>query len=463
MKSPRLPWFTVLVLVVVGALAAAPWAGAAEPEGGAVVVEPKITGRFEKLGGQHVLTLWGTPRERGFAHGWLLADRLVAGAEHDFGKLLKPFLPFYEGMIRKTVVPRFAFDAREREEIEGLYEGLKARRGEQGVVLESLGRAFDVTDLIALNTFGDWYGLGCSSLAVWGRHSEGGVPRVGRNFDFPAFDLVAVHQMVVVRAADGEQAGSVSVSYPGCIGVMTGQSARGVFVSIHDVPVREPSAQFREGNVPRLIAIRRLLEQVQGDAPITMAERLLGGWPTMYGNNMMVVAGSAAEGERLAAVLEYDGREAIDDGVTARGPEGAQPALVGGAPPLLACTNDHLLREGLVHYGPTACWRYPLLLEGADGKEPLALGVDALFARMSRVAFPRGSGNLERAEAILTVKQTNGFGTLHQVVGEPSLGRLHIRLARVGSRVELEPARVYDVPGLIDGLARSIVDGFDIR
>ena len=467
MHTPHALRRGILLVLLLAAASFLPAARSAEPDeapaGGAVAAAPHITGRFEASGGQRVLTLWGTPRERGFAQGWLLAEALVAGAEHDFGKLLKPFLPFYEVSIRKVIVPRFAFDEREREELQGLYEGLVARRGKEGLALEALGRPFDLLDLKALNSFGDWYGLGCASLAVWGRHSEGGIPRVGRNFDFPAFDLVARYQMVVVRAADGDRAGSVSISYPGCIGLMTGQSERGLFASIHDVPLRAPDAQVREGNVPRLVAMRRLLEQVGGDEPIARAERLLASWPTMYGNNMMVVAGHVAEGTPVAAVLEYDGRVDLGRGVTARRADGAAAALVGGVEPLLACTNDHLLRQGLASYGPTACWRYPLLREGAEGEAPLALGVDDLFARMTRVAFPKGDGDLESAQAILTVKHGNGFGTLHQVVGEPSLGRLHVRLARLGSRVEREPVHVYDVPALLDGLARSLGDGPDVR
>ncbi|MGE0193615.1 MAG: C45 family autoproteolytic acyltransferase/hydrolase [Planctomycetota bacterium] len=445
-----------LSFVLLAALAAAvlPWVALRAEEPGAAVAEAvRVTGRLEKRGPQTVLTLWGTPRERGFAHGYLLADSLLAGAEHDFGQLLKPFLPMYEGFVRGKIVPNFALDAREREEVEGLIEGLKAKRGEDGVRVEALGRAFDITDLIALNTFGDWYGMGCSSLAVWGRHSKDGTPRVGRNFDFPAFDLVTDHGLVVVRAPDGEYAGSVAVTYPGCIGLLTGQSERGVFVSVHDVPVRAPTAQLRPGNVPRLLALRRLLERVQGDTPTTQARTLLAAWPTMYGNNLMVMAGHAKEGEPLAAVMEYDGREDVHDGVTQRTPEPGVPALEGGTDPLIACTNDHLLRDGLARSGPTQCWRYPLLIEGAHGDKPLAFDVATLFDRMGRASFPRGEGNLERAAGVMGVKRTNGFGTLHQVVGEPALGHLHIRMARLGSRVEKEPAIDYDVPAVVKAAA----------
>ena len=447
----------LLPLLALLALVAWPLASLRAEEPGAAVAEAvQVTGRLDKRGPQTVLTLWGTPRERGFAQGYLVADSLLQAAEHDFGELLKPFLPMYETFVRGKIVPNFALDAREREEMEGLIEGLKAKRGDQGTRVEALGRDFDLTDLIALNTFGDWYGMGCSSLAVWGRHSKDGTPRVGRNFDFPAFDLVTDHGLIVVRAADGEYAGSVSVTYPGCIGLMTGQSERGIFVSVHDVPVRAPTAQLREGNVPRLIALRRLLERVQGDTPTTQARTLLAGWPTMYGNNLMVMAGHAKEGEPIAAVMEYDGREDVQDGVTERTPEEGVPALEGGSDPLIACTNDHLLRDGLVRSGPTQCWRYPLLIEGAHSDTPLAFDVAALFDRMGRASFPRGEGNLERAAGVLGVKRTNGFGTLHQTVGEPALGHLHIRMARLGSRVEKEPAIDYDVPALVKAAGASL-------
>jgi len=154
--------------------------------------------------------------------------------------------------------------------------------------------------------------------------------------------------------------------------------------------------------------------------------------------------------------MEYDGREDVQDGVTERTPEEGVPALEGGSDPLIACTNDHLLRDGLVRSGPTQCWRYPLLIEGAHSDTPLAFDVAALFDRMGRASFPRGEGNLERAAGVLGVKRTNGFGTLHQTVGEPALGHLHIRMARLGSRVEKEPAIDYDVPALVKAAGASL-------
>ncbi len=444
----------VALLVIVSCLglsfASAEPPASAPPVAGDRAAPPAVTGRFESRGRQRVLTLWGTPRERGFAHGYLLADDLFAGAEYDFGQLLKPMLPMYELIVRKSLVSRFALEPREKDELDGLLEGIVARRGADRMRLEALGRDLDAADLLALNTFGDWYGMGCSSLAVWGRHSRDGEPRVGRNFDFPAFELVTTYALTVVRAADDGAAGCVAITYPGSIGVLTGQSDRGVFVSVHDVPVRVADAMQRDGNVPRLVALRRLLERVEGDRPVAQARTLLDSWPTMYGNNLMIVAGRVGDGEPQAGVLEYDGREPVDGGVSARlpDPEG-KAAISGGTSPLIACTNDHLLRPLAGGREPSACWRYPLLLEGSNGDAPLDLDVAGLFARMSLAVFPRGEDDLVRPSATAGMKRSNGFGTLHQVVGEPRAGLFHVRFARYGSRVEREPVEVYDVPALV--------------
>ncbi|MCB9829581.1 MAG: hypothetical protein H6806_07465 [Planctomycetes bacterium] len=373
-----------------------------------------------------------------------MADSLLQAAEHDFGELLKPFLPMYETFVRGKIVPNFALDAREREEMEGLIEGLKAKRGDQGTRVEALGREFDLTDLIALNTFGDWYGMGCSSLAVWGRHSKDGTPRVGRNFDFPAFDLVTDHGLIVVRAADGEYAGSVSVTYPGCIGLMTGQSERGIFVSVHDVPVRAPTAQLREGNVPRLIALRRLLERVQGDTPTTQARTLLAGWPTMCSNNLMVMAGHARRASRSPPswIRRSGGRQ---DGVTEPTPTKACPRLEAARTRSSRAQRPPAARR-LVHSGPTQCWRYPAD-RGAHSETPLALRPwTPCSERMGRASFPRGENSLERAAGVLGVEAHQQLGT-HAAPdgGEPALSHLHIRMARWDRARGEEAAIDFDV------------------
>ena len=417
----------------------------AEADKAAPPAVPALRGRLEERSGQLVLTVWGTPRERGFAHGYLLADRMLAGAQHDFGTTLKPFLPLYKVLVRVNLAPKFLFSKAEQEELQGIFDGIKAKRGEGGLVLPALGREIDLLDLKALNTFGDWYGVGCASAAFWGKHTADGEPLVGRNFDFPGFDMLVKHQLVVVRAPAEGAAGTVSVTYPGSIGTLTGMSDRGVYAAVHDVPARAGPEAVVRNNVPRLIAVRRLLEQVQPRQPMSQARELLAAWPTLYGNNIMLAAGESASGRPRVGVLEYDGRLQFETGATLRLSDPRSPGLLTEAASCVACTNDHLQRADKVTYSDTPCWRYPLLTAGADKAEGLALDSDALFGRMAQAAFPRGGGELTQASDILKVRGTTGFGTLHQAVAEPTRKRLRLRLARFGSRVEREPVVSYDV------------------
>ncbi len=415
-----------------------------------------VTGRLETRGNRRVLTLWGSPRERGYAQGYLLADVIVRGIEHDFERVLKPFIPTYESVVRRGVVPKFGFSPRELEEMEGLHEGLVAALPEERRIVKGLDRAFDLTDIKALNTFGDWYGLGCSSLAVWGRLTHDGKPLVGRNFDFPGFYLLVAHQYIVVRAPDGEAQGQVGVSYPGSIGTMTGMNPAGVFVAIHDVRIKPAFDKAMRPNVPRLIAVRRLLEQTRGADACAQALRLTRAWPTLYGNNLMVVAPGTSETSPQAAVLEYDCRTDLEGGCTMRivdtegvKPDAALPAMC------LTCTNHHRCRPKPADYVDLyKRWRFPLLssVEGLELPREEAFDVPGLFARMNRVSFPR-EGTQQLATAIRGPARAHG--TLHQAVGEPDRACLHIRLGAVGTHIRDVPPMRIDVPARVAAAAAA--------
>lgn len=445
-------WLPLLVLLGVLGVDAwqarcAPCAVDREAEPLLVVAPEGITGRYEIRGHRRVLTLWGTPRERGYAHGWLLAESIVRGIEHDFDSVLKPFIPAYESVVRRGVVPKFGFNAREVEEMQGLYDGLVAKLPPEKRFVKGLDRAFDLTDIKALNTFGDWYGLGCSSLAVWGELTQDGDTLVGRNFDFPGFYLLVQHQHVVVRPADGDAAGHVGVSYPGCIGITTGMNAGGVFVAVHDVRIKPSLDKAMRPNVPRLLAVRRILEQTRGPEACTQAAALARTWPTLYGNNLMIVAPGVSSTSPRAAVLEYDCRLDMDGGCTMRivDTEGAQAE--GPLPGLcLTCTNHHRARakpDGYADLYPR--WRFPLLSD-VDDLPAGPLDVRGLFAHMNRVSFPR-KGTQQLATDVRGPKRAHG--TLHQVVGEPGKARMHVRLISEGTHIRAVRPESFDVPAVL--------------
>jgi len=414
---------------------------------------PKVTGRFETVEGHRILTLWGTPRERGFAQGYLLAEHILAGFTHDFESILKPFLPQYEMLIKTMVVPNFKFSPRELQEMEGLFAGLVARLPREKLRIAALNRDLELVDIKAINTFGDWYGLGCSSLAVWGELSADGQPLVGRNFDFPAYDLVLRHQYVVVRAPDGEARGQVGVSYPGCIGTLTGMNADGVFVAIHDVPIRPGIEKALRANVPRLLAVRRLLEQVAGSEACKQASALVRTWPTLYGNNLMVVAPRVKDGVPCAAVLEYDCRLDLDGGCTLRVNDGVEGRKEGDPPiACLACTNHHRARDEPPNYKELKPrWRYPeLSCIGGEERPDKPLGVADMFRWMGKTAYPKHGKPQQRAVALKGPGRHHG--TIHQAVGQTGKRMLHLKLGVVGKHIRDVTPRRYDVRALLSPL-----------
>ena len=74
--------------------------------------------------------------------------------------------------------------------------------------------------------------VGCSSLAAWGRHTDGGKLLIGRNFDFYLSDDFATEKIVrFVRPSEGYP--FMSYAWGGMIGVMSGMNTEGLTVTIN--------------------------------------------------------------------------------------------------------------------------------------------------------------------------------------------------------------------------------------
>lgn len=397
--------------------------------------DPAVSGRFEIVGGVPTLTLWGTPAERGFAHGYLLAEAIVTDGERDLRHVLPSaeLVKQYDSLLLRMVVPRFAFSADEEAELGGILAGIEARLPEESSRrLAHLGRTISLLDIKAINTFGDWMPLGCSSMAIDGAYTVDGAPAVVRNFDFIGYRSILDHQMLVVRPPSGEFQGSVALTTPGSIGALTAMNGEGVFASIHDVPVLPAMMEAIKPKVPRLIAIRRLMERLKARDAVESAQDLLRGWPTLYGNNFFVVTGSAAEGNLFAGVFEYDYRRNLDQGATLRKPEAADA----GGCAFLACSNHHRLR-GLDPGLPLdSCKRYARLAAvGASGSGADKLGPEDLFEIANLASVPEPGERVHRYR----------HGTLHQVVAFPRSKTMHVRLLRPGSHIREAESAIIDV------------------
>jgi hypothetical protein len=353
------------------------------------------------LKGVRVLRLRGLPRERGYAHGHELAESILA-----VFALYRPFLApddAYERRVRPEVRDRFRFPPEVAEELAGMFEGMRAKLGDEGFSggpMESFGRPFDELDLRCMQAIPDWYQLHCSAFVAWGALSPGG-PIVGRNVDFGYHPVLAANHLLVYSERSGGKRAWVSLTFPGIVGAITGMNEDGVCVftldanaPLVDLSKADPS---RKGMLPRLLECRRILEGAGPDDPAHDGLRLLEGVPTRWGQNIFVAGPRVADDPGTAGVIERSVggtalRTAADDPVAA-------------GVPAFACTN-HLRRLAK----PVSCDRY-----------------DTVAARMRELQAAGSTVDENEAFRLLwDVKQK--YMTLQAVVVEPRTRGISLRL-----------------------------------
>lgn len=337
-------------------------------------------GEWVKLKRQNVLRLFGAEvRERGFAHGYLLGDEIVACIA-DALSSLPLFTPEkYEGRLRPWAVQQFHWDTEARAELAGLYEGLVARVGDEGLHSAFLNRRLQPEDLYAINVIADYFGPGCSGFTAAGVLTEGGQPVHGRNLDFPLGNNAAGRQVIFavdpLPTRDGLPARRawVGVGWPGLTTFYSAMNAEGLVCCLHDAE-NVIKGGPREAYAPRGMLLRRIVETIDPAAgdPAEAARRMAVERPTACGNLFHLSWPSEAAkktGTRPAAVLEFD---------AAGHQEGGTPVDVrrmddSGFLPL---TNHYRVRKR-----PVECARFQRLLEGAAAIRESGKTIDLQTAR----------------------------------------------------------------------------------
>ncbi|MHC4777615.1 MAG: C45 family autoproteolytic acyltransferase/hydrolase, partial [Planctomycetota bacterium] len=297
------PMHALLAIVVL--------AGAVAP----VLAETTTTdhGELFTVDGAQVLKLWGTPRERGRAHGTLLGRKVMA--------IVNSFLvgsraSKYEEKLAPMVPVLFSWPRHIEEELQGLLEGMEGSLPREALEIKALGRKLTLDDLKAFNSLGDWQSLACSTLTAWGQYTEGGRTLVGRNFDYFLPPVALRNQLLVVHCPSGARKAFVTVSFPGNLGAITFMNSKGVFGAIHDVHVLPTERGL--GYTPRLVTLRLAAETAGGPRALEEALALCRKHRSLYGNNFHFAFPSRAGGKHPAAVIEYDSDRSRENGATLR-------------------------------------------------------------------------------------------------------------------------------------------------
>lgn len=299
----------MLLLASAFALAQVPAPPPVAPFAASAAVAPAVRGRVEQHGGLTVLRVWGTPQERGYAHGRLLAPRIAAVALTEFAARFARKQPLLE-QARGAVGRLIEYPEDVQQELQGLWQGLQDSKVDLN--MPELERSFDFTDLQIANAL-DVFGLmGCSSFTVWGGQAQGGGVLTARNFDWPLTGPhMLEHTIVLVEHLAGGRA-VAGVTWPGFVGTVTGVSSDGVAAFLHTGSATitlapEPSSW------PTAIAARAILERGAGEPEVVVktCQELLGFTSPPAGFLTHVVLPKAPKDGPPAMVFETDSKQCV--------------------------------------------------------------------------------------------------------------------------------------------------------
>ncbi|MBK9385678.1 MAG: hypothetical protein IPN34_12785 [Planctomycetes bacterium] len=227
-------------------------------------------GALRWMHGLPVVQLRGDARQRGFAHGALLAAQIV------------DFLRFYviEDRLGSAAAyaeftsfleNHYAPPERYAQECIAVLEGMRSTGAD--LALEELGRSFELVDLYAINGYIETRATqsSCTQFAAWGARTRGtdvdyGMI-AGRNMDGEC-DLrrVTVSHCVIFAMEPGEPDSKryVSIMWPGFVGTLSGLNEDG-FYAMENAGLTGPGPVV-ERMVPLAWTMREMLAYSSGSS-----------------------------------------------------------------------------------------------------------------------------------------------------------------------------------------------------
>ena len=264
-------------------------------------------GRLERPDGLRLLRLWGTPEERGFAHGLLLADDIVSSLRSEFASQFAK-APQLLQQARAALPRLIEYPEDFVRELDALWRGVLEAGPDRH--MPAFGRAFDKVDLLVANAM-DVFGLmGCSSFTVWGEQAVGGGVLTARNFDWHITGDHIIEQTLLIVQEHDDGRSTASLGWPGYIGTVSGVSADGVAAYLHAGSARQ--AMPEPSSWPAATAARKILEsRGRGDARIRDAREHVEYTSPPAGFLTHVALPAVPESGVPAALFEADSRKSV--------------------------------------------------------------------------------------------------------------------------------------------------------
>ncbi|MEZ4384829.1 MAG: C45 family peptidase [Nannocystaceae bacterium] len=336
--------------------------------------DTSIHGALRTVDGQRVLHVWGTPREMGYAHGYLLREAILGVVD---GYALEAIPPVTFAAAAPVFAAAADVSPALREEAAGVIAGMEAAGGARSA---GLGRGLTSADLLLLNAMTDLVAIGCSSVSAWGAATAAeprldGELAIVRNLDWsPSPALLESQVIIAYEPSDPRRQPLVSVAFAGYIGCLSCVNEAGV-AGLFNMGYGDGAAsmsQAAEGFAPANLLLREALgaRDVDGDGRSSGEDVIKAVRGRRHAGSYIVhvvepAKAAAAAGRPPARVLEIEAT-----GVATRRAEAG--SRLGGE--VLAATN-HLRAE----QRPQACSRYRRI-ESVVESRGRSLGLDALWS-----------------------------------------------------------------------------------
>jgi hypothetical protein len=299
--------------------------------------------------GLPVLQLRGTAEERGFAHGYLVGRQIIDFfefyiIEDSWGSAKSyqnTFVPFLEG--------HFNYPPELLKECDAVIRGMRESGTDMRV--ESLGRDFNRTDLLAINAyierraaFAEASPSSCTQFAFWGSQTKGSQYNGGliaaRNMDGECdVRKVTVSHFLVYAVAPSEPGRKrwVSTMWPGFVGTISGVNEEGLY-GMENAGGSGPGP-VPDGVVPCSWVQRIILEKLGGDASPESVLQMMKPFACSTG-------GITAAGSIILWAVPYKGQESPAfvyeggrSGFAVRKPSDVRPV----DPDNIMASNHHLV------------------------------------------------------------------------------------------------------------------------
>jgi hypothetical protein len=225
----------------------------------------EICGKLDQLEGVDVLHLWGTPRQRGYAYGKLMAKSIMSFVnQHMLTEAMDGAVGDvpWDAICDKQYM-QFDFDPAHMEEIKAMLLAMQEELSEKDRTVAKYKRTLRLSDLLCLNTAGDWAGVYGSALCT----RAGDANLAGRNLDVRYDDNNEIFKRpfwLVIEPEKKAEKGLgayATLTWPGFICGYVGFSHNGAFAMLQDGDGENLDKVHCQ---PRALMLRRALQKCQG-------------------------------------------------------------------------------------------------------------------------------------------------------------------------------------------------------